>query len=59
MNHFRETILKGGKAFRCFDDGVLVGYATIDPTVFGVNERHILLDQLFVSKDYRGKGDYL
>lgn len=54
--HFEETITKGGKAFGCFDKETLVGYATIEAKVFGIKERYVLLDQLFVSNAYRKQG---
>ena len=53
---FCGTLQDGGKVFGCFDQDTLVGYATVDAQVFGNRERYVLLDQLFVSKDYRGKG---
>ena len=55
LDHFTKTI-QGGKAFGCFDDDTLVGYATIDSRVFGQKGRYVLLDQLFVSKHYRNNG---
>lgn len=56
LDHFRETLRNGGKAFGCLDHNTLVGYATLDSRVFGIDERYVLLDQLFVSKDGRSKG---
>ena len=56
LRRFRGTLLSGGKAFGCLDGDTLVGYCTVDAEIFGEKERYVLLDQLFVSKDYRGKG---
>ena len=56
IEHFARTVSSGGKAFGCFDQGTLVGYATLGGHVFGMNEKYVLLDQLFVSEKYRGKG---
>ena len=56
LDHFKKTIQGGGKAFGCFEDDTLVGYATIDSKVFGQEERYVLLDQLFVSNHYRNNG---
>ena len=56
LDRFIKTIQDGGKAFGCFDDDTLVGYATIGSKVFGQKERYVLLDQLFVSSHYRNKG---
>lgn len=55
LRHFRETLTSGGSALGCFDGEKLVGYATLEGALFG-RQRYVLLDQLFVSKDYRGKG---
>ena len=56
MQHFLKTIVEGGKAFGCFEKDVLVGYVTINSDIFGVYSKQILLDQLFVSQNYRNKG---
>ena len=56
MDRFRETLQSGGKAFGCFDESILVGYATVNADKFGTYSQYILLDQIFVSKDYRNKG---
>ena len=56
LERFEKTLQSGGKAFGCFDDDTLAGYATLDAGVFGRGEKYVLLDQMFVSKDYRGKG---
>ena len=55
LNRFRESMAEGGKAFGCFDRGKLVGYGTIGAQVFGDSQKYVLLDQLFVSKDYRNR----
>lgn len=54
--HYTKSLEEGEKAFGCFDHDKLVGYAVIDATIFGINERYVLLDQIFISKDYRGQG---
>lgn len=56
LDHFKKTIRSGGKSFGCFDDDLLVGYATIEAEVFGHKERYVLLDQLFVSDRFRNRG---
>lgn len=53
LRRFIELVSAGGKAFGCLDKGKLVGYGTVGSVVFGANQKYILLDQLFVSKDYR------
>lgn len=55
IEHFRHSVADGGDAFGCFDDGKLVAYGTTGSEVFGRMAKYILLDQLFVSKDYRNK----
>lgn len=55
LNRFKETIKNGGAAFGCFEEGMLIGYATVDKETFGKKERYVLLDQLFVSQKHRGK----
>ena len=56
LNHFKDTLNHGGKAFGCFEDDILVGYVTLEGNVFGKKEKYVLLDQLFVSKNCRNKG---
>lgn len=56
MEHFKETLQLGGKAFGCFDENTLVGYATVSADIFGTYSKYVLLDQLFISIDYRNKG---
>lgn len=56
IERFEKTVSGGGKAFGCFDNNVLVGYATVNSEIFGNSSRHVLLDQLFVSKNYRNCG---
>lgn len=56
LRHFRNTLKRGGTAFGCLDGEALIGYATLEGYIFGQRERYVLLDQLFVSRAYRGKG---
>jgi len=55
LNRFKNSLADDGKAFGCFDRGKLVGYATIGAKVFGHSQKYVLLDQMFVSKDYRNR----
>ena len=55
LDRFKKTIVEGGYAFGCFDNDTLVGYGTLNREIFGVKSNYLLLDQLFVSKDYRNK----
>ncbi|MBE5961793.1 MAG: GNAT family N-acetyltransferase [Lachnospiraceae bacterium] len=54
--HFKATIQSGGKAFGCFNGNTLIGYATVNADMFGICSKYVLLDQIFISKDYRNKG---
>lgn len=56
VKHLRRTFEHGGTVFGCFDGDLLVGFATLEANPFGSKEQHVLLEQLYVSKDYRGKG---
>ena len=56
LNRLKETLENGGTAFGCFQEGVLIGYGTVDKDIIGKKERYVLLDQLFVSNDHRGEG---
>lgn len=56
-NNLRKTILGGGSAIGAFDsDNKLIGFATINREFFGSKYNYVLMDQLFISIEYRGKG---
>lgn len=52
----KDSLVNGGKAYGCFEEERLIGYAVIDGKLFGKGARYILLDQLFISLEYRGQG---
>ena len=57
ISHLRETILSGGSAIGAFNlDNKLLGFATVNPQVFGEKYKYVLLDQLFITLDYINKG---
>jgi len=56
MERFVETIRNGGKVYGCFEQDVLIGYVTLDVKIFGKKVKYVLLDQLFVSNNYRNHG---
>lgn len=57
IERFQQSLRDGGTAFGCFnEESVLVGYATIENNLFGETAKHALLDQLFITKELRGKG---
>lgn len=57
ISHLKETILNGGSAIGAFNlDNKLLGFATVNPQVFGEKYKYVLLDQLFITLDCRNKG---
>lgn len=56
ISRFKQALADGGAAFGCFDGTKLVGYAVVNSSLFGETAKYALLDQLFVSKNYRGQG---
>lgn len=57
FNSLKKTILGGGSAIGAFDDdNKLIGFATVNKQVFGKSNKYVLLDQLFITLDQRGKG---
>lgn len=55
LRRFREALENDGTACGCFDHSKMIGYAVMNGNTFG-QQGYILLDQLFVSNTYRGKG---
>ncbi|MEG0320029.1 MAG: GNAT family N-acetyltransferase [Cellulosilyticaceae bacterium] len=52
----KDSLANGGKAYGCFEEERLIGYVVIDGKLFGKAAHYILLDQLFISLEYRGQG---
>ncbi|WMJ24378.1 GNAT family N-acetyltransferase [Paludicola sp. MB14-C6] len=52
----KETLAQGGFAFGCYEGNLLVGYGTVSANFFGRTAKYLLLDQLFLSHGFRGKG---
>lgn len=53
----RETIIASGIAIGAFNKNKeLVGFTTINRGFFGTNCNYVLLDQLYISLQWRGKG---
>lgn len=51
------TIHHRGFAIGAFnEDGLLIGFASMNREVFGQSAQYVLVDQLFVSKEYRHQG---
>jgi GNAT superfamily N-acetyltransferase len=56
-NNLKDTIVSGGSAIGAFDsNNMLVGFATLNRDFFGEAYKYVLLDQLFVTLECRGKG---
>lgn len=51
-----ETVNSGGVALGAFHDMRLVGYCSANSLVFGEKYKYVLLDQLYISKNFRNKG---
>lgn len=52
-----NTILNEGTATGAFDSkGRLIGFATVNHEFFGEKYRYVLLDQLYITLEHRGKG---
>lgn len=52
----RSTLESGGVVLGAFDDNSLVGVASLNREFFGETAKYVLLDNMFVSKESRGKG---
>ena len=52
----RKTIETGGIALGAFAGGKLIGFCCVNPDIFGEKYRYILLDQIFISLEHRGRG---
>jgi len=56
-NKLENTMLSGGAALGAFnDEGKMVGFATLDKDFFGQTAKYVLLDSMFISREYRGFG---
>ncbi|MRH41555.1 GNAT family N-acetyltransferase [Aquibacillus halophilus] len=53
----KETILAGGVAIGAFDkEERLVGFVTLNSSLFGESAKYVLLDSMFVSNQFRNYG---
>lgn len=52
----KETIESKGSAIGAFDNGRLIGFCSVNSHIFGEKYKYMLLDQLFISNEYRRKG---
>ena len=52
----RNTAATGGLVYAAFCEGVLKGFVSVEPKLFGGNHRCLDLSSIHVSEDMRGKG---
>lgn len=56
LSNLVNTISSGGIALGAFCKERMVGFCSVDNNFFGEKYKYVLLDQLFISKELRGKG---
>ncbi len=52
----KNTVATGGVVFAAFRDGVLKGFASVEPELFGGEEKYLDLSSIHVSEDARNAG---
>ncbi len=52
----RNTVTIGGVVYGAFDGSVLKGFASVEPQLFGGEQKYLDLTSIHVSQDMRGKG---
>lgn len=52
----KNTITTGGVVFGAFSNGMLKGFTSVEPSLFGKNKEYLDLSSIHVSEDMRGKG---
>ena len=52
----KETIQTGGSALGAFYNEKLIGFCSVNSSVFGNTNKYVLLDQIFISLEHRAKG---
>lgn len=52
----RNTVTSGGVVYGAFDGGVLKGFASVEPQLFGGEQKYLDLSSIHVSEDMRGRG---
>jgi len=52
----KRTATIGGVVFGAFSDGLLKGFSSVEPALFGENKEYLDLSSIHVSEDMRGKG---
>ena len=52
----KNTILTGGFVYGAFSDNELKGFVSVEPTLFGGEQKYLDLSSIHVSEDMRGQG---
>lgn len=52
----KNTVTSGGVVYGAFDGGVLKGFASVEPRLFGGEQKYLDLSSIHVSRDMRGRG---
>lgn len=52
----KNTVSSGGFVYAAFCDGCLKGFVSVEPVLFGGEQRYLDLSSIHVSEDMRGKG---
>ena len=52
----KHTVHTGGLVHAAFEDGGLKGFASVEPGLFGAEQKYLDLSSIHVSEDMRGKG---
>lgn len=56
LQRLTNTLQEGGVAMGAFHENRLVGFCSVERAFWGARHKHLLLDQLFVSRELRGSG---
>ncbi len=52
----KNTVSNGGAVYGAFADNVLKGFASVEPQLFGGEQKYLDLSSIHVSEDMRGRG---
>lgn len=52
----KNTVSSGGAVFGAFAENVLKGFASVEPRLFGGEQKYLDLSSIHVSEDMRGRG---
>lgn len=56
VKYLKSLIHSGGYVVGAFYNGRLKGFASVEPTMFGVHTKYVDLSNIHVSRDIRGQG---